>query len=172
MDPTDGRYELVRGVPQVRDSAARGHGYIAMEMGYKIRHYLDTHPIGAVMVDVFYITERDPDTVRAPDVSFVTYEHFNQMPAWKPGDTPHDLAIEVLSPRNRPKEIAQKVAEYLARGTRLVWIVDPTTETVAVYAPDALPYRLGVGEVLDGADVLPGFRIPVKQIFDIPTGPG
>lgn len=170
MSLDDRRWELVRGVLQVRDANVSAHGYITAEMAYRIRLFLDTHPIGVVIVEVFYTTERDPDTVRVPDVSFVTHEHFRQMPAWKPGDIMHDLAIEVLSPSNRPKEITQKVAEYLAKGTRLAWIIDPKTRSVAVFAPDALPYRLGPGEFLDGGDVLPGFRLAVDQIFDIPTG--
>lgn len=168
LELDDRRWELVRGVLQVRDANVKEHGYIAAEMAYRIRSYLDTNPIGVVLIEVFYTTKRAPDTVRVPDVSFVTLEHFYQMPQRQPADTTHDLAVEVLSPSNRPKEITQKVGEYLEKGTRLVWIIDPKTRTVAVFAPDALPHRLGVGEFLDGGEVLPGFRLAVEKIFDIP----
>ena len=168
----DRRYELVRGVLQMRDSPLRKHGYIATEIAYRIRSYLEIHPIGAVLAQVWYTTERTPDTVRLPDVSFVTTEHFHQMPEFKPGDVAPDLAIEVLSPSNRPKEVTQKVAEYLMKGAGLVWIIDPKTRSVAVFAPDALPYRLGAGEFLDGDELLPGFRIEVGTIFAGLEAPG
>lgn len=165
----DRLWELVRGrVQQVRFGTGTKHSVSAMEIAYAIRHYLETHPIGTVMPMRLYTTERDPDTVRIPDVSFVTRARFDKMPEWKIPDMVPDLAIEVVSPSNTAKEVAQKVAEYLARGARLVWIADPKTRTVAVHAPNAVPYRLGAGEFLDGGDVLPGFRVEVGKIFRWP----
>jgi Uma2 family endonuclease len=165
MDPENKLHELVRGVLQVRDSPTKAHGYTAAQVGYAIQRYLETHPIGRVFVEVDYATERGPDTVRRPDVSFVTHERDKQMPAWTPADAAPDLAVEVMSPSNRPKEIAQKIAEYFAKDSRLVWIADPNTWTVAVYAPEARPYVARSGEFLDGGDVLPGFRVEVKKLF-------
>jgi len=165
MNPENKLYELVRGVLQVRDSPTKAHGYTAFKVGYAIGQYLETHPIGHVFVETDYTTQRDPDTVRRPDVSFVTHERDEQMPAWKFADAAPDLAVEVLSPSNRPNEIAQKIAEYFSKGSRLVWIADPKTWTVAVYAPEARPYVARSGEFLDGGDVLPGFRVEVKKLF-------
>jgi Uma2 family endonuclease len=168
MDWEDKRGELVRGVLQVREAPTRPHAHTAMEIGYAIRKYLETHPIGLVFQETGYTTERRPDTVRIPDVSFVTHRRLEEMPVWKPADAAPDLAVEVLSPSNRPKEVAQKITEYLAKGSRLVWVADPKTRTVAVYAPDARPYVVRSGEFLDGHDLLPGFRAEVKKLFGYP----
>jgi Uma2 family endonuclease len=127
-----------------------------------------TCAVGAVFVEPGYITERRPDTVRLPDVSFISNERLATMAPWKLDDTIHDVAIEILSPSNRPAEIEQKTAEYLAKGTRLVWIADPKTRTVVVHAPEALFYVVRSGEFLDGGDVLPGFRVEVKKLFGWP----
>jgi len=80
---------------------------------------------------------------------------------------PPDLAIEVVSLSNTASGIHAKVADYLAAGTRLVWVVDPEAETVTVYASLLAPRAHVVGQDLDGGDVLPGFRVGVEEIFEI-----
>ena len=76
-----------------------------------------------------------------------------------------DLAVEVLSPSNRPRDVHAKIAELLAAGTRLVWIVDPATRAVAVYRTLLDPKRLGDSDVLEGEEVLPGFSVKVAELF-------
>jgi Uma2 family endonuclease len=163
-------HELVRGVlvREVRDSPQGPHGYTAGMLAYFLNQYLETHPIGVVFVEPFYLTERRPDTVRLPDVSYVSYDHLKGKDPWKLNDTVHDIATEIVSPSNRPGEIAQKLAEYLAKGTRLVWVVDPKTRTVVVHAPEAITYVVRSGEFLDAGDVLPEFRVEVKKLFGWP----
>ncbi len=104
-----------------------------------------------------------PDQVRMPDVSFTRWA---RMPADYPAnpapDLSPDLAVEVLSPSNTPREIERKRRNYFAGGTRLVWVFDPPTRTVAVYTPDRTePTVLTDADTLDGADVLPGFTLAV-----------
>jgi len=77
---------------------------------------------------------------------------------------PPDLAIEVLSPSNTPREMRLKVANYLAAGTT-VWIVDPDRQLVEVYAPGRAAKTVYLDETLDGGDVLPGFKLAVQDIF-------
>jgi Uma2 family endonuclease len=113
-----------------------------------------------VLARTGYTTERDPDTVRTPDISFISYDRLR--------DVSPALAVEVLSRSDTPREIERKITEYFAKGARLVWIADPAKRTVAVHAPDALPYMLGRHEVLDGGDVLPGFRVAVNTFFGWP----
>ena len=78
---------------------------------------------------------------------------------------PPDLAVEVLSPNNRPAKVARKVADYLAHGVGLVWEVDTDARTITVHRPRALPHVLRGDGVLDGEEVLPGFHIGVADVF-------
>ena len=77
-----------------------------------------------------------------------------------------DLALEILSPSNRSGEFHAKVADYLAAGARLVWIVDPKRRMVTIRETLLAQRRLGARDVLDGGDVLPGFAIPVEEFFE------
>jgi Uma2 family endonuclease len=76
-----------------------------------------------------------------------------------------DLAIEVLSPDDRPAEVLEKVADWLKAGARLVWVVDPARRSARVYRADGGESVLGAAEALDGEDVLPAFVCPLGEIF-------
>jgi Uma2 family endonuclease len=107
----------------------------------------------------------DPDTVRAPDVAFVARDRLplsgtTGYPALAP-----DLAVEVLSPGDRPGEVLTKVADWLSAGTRLVWVVDPERRMARVYRRDGSESILAVDGVLEGEDVLPGFACPLDSIL-------
>ena len=106
--------------------------------------------------------------IRLPDVAFVTHERLAATPDARrpvPSMAP-DLAVEVLSDTNTKKEMAQKLRDYFAGGTRLVWYVDPPTRTVAVYHKAGEPSQvLTETDALDGEDVLPGFSLPVADVF-------
>lgn len=110
--------------------------------------------------------------VRMPDASFIRWDSVEDTDDLEEPDTafieyPPDLAIEVLSPGNTVKEMAIKLEEYAKAGVRLVWYVDPDRKEVDVY-PKGNPRRkktVGLDGVLDGGDVLPGFTLPVADIF-------
>jgi Uma2 family endonuclease len=108
----------------------------------------------------------DEETLRAPDVAFVATERLeNRIPFSGFFNGSPDLAVEVLSPSDRWHDISEKVAEYLAAGCRLVWVVHPFERRVYVYRPN-LPVRvLERDDELSGEDVLPGFAIRVADIF-------
>jgi Uma2 family endonuclease len=106
--------------------------------------------------------------VRLPDVSFITTERFAALPRPRPPipEIGPDLAVEVLSPSNTAREIGQKLQEYFESGTRLAWVIDPPTRTVAVYvAPDRPAHTLSESDNIDGGDVLPGFSVAVAEFF-------
>lgn len=109
-----------------------------------------------------------PGLFRGPDIAFVSWKRFpgrGQVPKEAfPGLAP-DLAAEVLSPSNTPTEMKRKREEYLANGVRLVWIVDPKTRTVEVYAPRRKPVVLTEADTLDGGKVLPGFTLSLAELF-------
>ena len=110
--------------------------------------------------------------VRMPDVAFVSRERLPKTREPIPTLAP-DLAVEVLSEGNTPAEIDQKLREYFQSGTRLAWVIDPATRTAAVYhAPGEPAAVLTEADALDGAPVLPGFRLPLADLFrDVPPNP-
>jgi Uma2 family endonuclease len=164
-----GQYdELVRGVIQLREFPAKAHCYTTAQIVYFVARYLEDHPIGVVLTETGYVTQRDPDSVRGPDASFTTNERSKAWPRRGYPDFTPDLAVEVRSPSNRDSEIEKKIGEYFGRGTRLVWLADPKKRTVTVYPKDALAYVVSGSESLDGGDVLPGFRVAVNKLFGWP----
>jgi Uma2 family endonuclease len=104
--------------------------------------------------------------VRAADVAFVQRERVlaaGDVKGYWPGAP--DLAVEVVSPHDRYMEIDAKVAEWLAHGTRMVLVVNPRRRVVAVYRPQRALRELTEIDTLDGEDVVPGWMLPVREIF-------
>jgi Uma2 family endonuclease len=119
-----------------------------------------------VLVESGYVLGRGPDTVRGPDVSFVSATRLppDQIPEQFIPGAP-DLAVEILSPSSRWSEVEEEVADYLAGGTRLVWVVEARERRVMVRYPDRPPRTLTAGDVLDGEDVVPGFALALADLF-------
>ena len=101
---------------------------------------------------------------RKPDVAFVSNNRLPDDP-WQEFDGPPDLAIEVVSPTDVLKDIYEKVFEYLDAGARLVWIVEPFSQTVMVYRSRTDIHILTINDVLTGEDVVEGFSCPVADLF-------
>lgn len=99
----------------------------------------------------------------APDVAFLA-RHKGPLADRGYNPVPPDLAVEVLSPTDEPRRLRVKLANYLLAGT-VVWVVDPETRTVEVYVPGQKPALLDVNGVIDGGEMLPGFRLAVKDLF-------
>ncbi len=99
-----------------------------------------------------------------PDFAFVSNKRQSTPSNEAYGSVPPDLAVEVLSPSNTPDEMAIKVDNYL-RANTVVWIVNPDAQRVTVHRPDAPPKTYGIAETLDGGSILPGFTLPVRDIF-------
>jgi Uma2 family endonuclease len=108
-----------------------------------------------------------PQLVRIPDVAFLSWD---RLPGRRVPDEPvpelaPDLAVEVLSESNTPAEMARKRQEYFNAGVRLVWFVDPDARTVEVYTAPDQSTALNEGDTLDGGAVLPGFAVPLRELF-------
>jgi Uma2 family endonuclease len=108
-----------------------------------------------------------PDLVRIPDVSFISWEKLpeRKLPDQAIADLVPDLAVEVLSASNTRKEMKRKLRECFQAGVRLVWLIQPKTETAAVYTSPTKCQFIAADQALDGGDVLPGFSLPLKQLF-------
>ena len=169
MPDDDVRHELQAGVLISEPLPGARHGRVAVELARILANFVREYRLGVVIGnDSGFVLARRPDTVRGPDVSFVVAERYKAVGDPKgPFPGAPDLAVEVLSPSNSPAAIHAKVADYLAAGTRLVWVVDPETRTVSVHGPLLSPRRLAEADVLDGGDVLPGLEIRVGELFEI-----
>jgi Uma2 family endonuclease len=168
MMPKDGfRYELVKGELKKMSPAGFEHGVVGMTLGMLLAYYVKANNLGVVcLAETGFKIASDPDTVLAPDASFVRRERIPQsgLPkAFYPGAP--DLAVEVVSPGDTKKEVAGKVEDWLTAGASAVWIVNPKRRTVTVHRPQAEAITLGENDELDGQDVVPGFRCNVSEIF-------
>jgi Uma2 family endonuclease len=166
--PDDGnRYELVRGELVCMAAIGGQHGIIASRLDHRLRHFVEAHQLGEVCAaETGFRLARNPDTVRAPDVSFIARE---RLPA---GGVPEgywpfapDLAVEVISPSDRFDDVLTKVQEYLKAGARLVWVFHPRTRTVMIYRANREVQLLQGQDELSGEDVLPSFHCPVDELF-------
>ena len=160
------RTELVRGVLVVREPAGYQHGDIAMRLAAAIFAHVDAHDLGRVFAaETGFTLTRNPDTVRAPDVAFISAARLPDPPPRGFAELAPDLAVEVLSPDDRPGEVLAKVADWLKAGSRLVWVVDPIGASARVYRADGSESILGEADVLRGEEVLPGFECELEVVF-------
>ena len=160
------RLELVRGQVVREPPTGALHGVVQVVLGAALHQYVSSHRLGRVMVETGYVLSRTEATVRGPDISFLARDRIQAGP-WPLSliEGAPDLAVEILSPSNRAGEVAEKVADYLAAGCRLVWVVDPIRRQVTVHEPGKQATSLLVSDALDGGPVLPGFRLPIEELF-------
>ena len=164
--PDDGqRHELDEGRLVCMPPSAFKSGHVAALVLIRLGRFAMEHDLGVVVgPDAGVLLRRGPDTVRAPDVSFVRGGRVVDTGiGYFPGAP--DLAVEVLSPSDRYAAVVRKVSQYFAAGTRLVWVLDPYTRTAAVHHPGGEVIELAEDGVLDGEDVLPGFRLPLAEVW-------
>ncbi len=165
--PDDGlRRELVRG--EVRQMAPAGfrHGRISSEVAASLAWFVRANDLGVVAAETGFKIADNPDTVRAPDVAFVSQgriETAEETTGYWPGAP--DLAVEVISPNDRFAEVEEKIADWLGAGTRMVVVINPRGRTVTVRLPEREVEILSDGEALDGGDVVPGWTLSVSDLF-------
>jgi Uma2 family endonuclease len=166
--PDDGlRHELVRGELRTITPAGQKHGKIAMRIGIRLGTHVEQHELGEVYAaETGFLLSTDPDTVRAPDASFVSRDRLPNS-----GDDSGfligapDLAVDVLSPRDTFGDVEAKVFEWLDAGARMVVVVNPKTQSATVYRSRSDIVHLTEADELDGGDVVPGWRLPIREIF-------
>lgn len=159
------RLELVRGrlVREARPGAR--HCDVAGRIYYALETFA-REAGGKVVYEGGFVLESDPPTVRGPDVAFIDA---SRLPSGRSSirnwELAPDLAVEIVSPSNRPAATLEKVAEYLRVGVRQVWVVDPERDEVTVYRDRGEVRVLSAGDVLGPDDVLPGFRLDLAEVF-------
>ena len=163
------RGELIRGVLCETMATGEEHGEIAAIVISTLMSFVRPRRLGRVIgTDSGILVERDPDTVREPDVAFISADKLPLGIRLKGyfEDAP-DLVVEIVSPSDRPDNVFNKVCMWLLFGVRLVWVLDPDERTVDVRKPGASTMRLTENDTLDGEDVLPGFSCTVSELFDL-----
>ena len=161
------RYELLKGELFQMPPAGFEHGDLAMRVGWRLAQYVESRDLGKVgAAETGFQLASNPDTVRAPDVSFVSQrrvEGAGEVRGYWPGAP--DLAVEVISPSDRYTEVQAKVLDWLDAGSLMVVVVNPRRRTVTVYRSLSDIVILTENDILDGRDVVPGWTLPLEQLF-------
>ncbi len=163
------RGELIRGVLCETMATGVRHGQVVMNLGGELRSFIKPRRLGRLVgSDAGVLLDRDPDTVREPDIAFISAEKLPldvDVPGYYEGAP--DLVVEVVSPSDGRWEVYDKARMWLSYGVRLVWVVDPETRTIEVHRLNAPMLRLAEDDRLDGGEALPGFSCPVRAVFDL-----
>ena len=162
------RGELIRGELCETMPSGGKHGEVVVNMVIPMGSHIKSRRLGRLAAsDSGVLLERDPDTVREPDIAYISAERLPlDVEVTGYYEVVPDLVVEVVSPGDSAREVMDKALMWLSYGTRLVWAVNPGSRTVDVYRPGERTVTLGVDDALDGLDVLPGFTCPVRDIFD------
>lgn len=166
LPETEMRQSLVRGeVEETMPPGAR-HGIVAITFATFLRQWAQEQAAGVIGAESGFVLARDPDIVRGPDVYFVRAERIpaDGLPEafWHLAP---DLAIEVVSPSESAQEVQEKVEDFLAAGTALVWVAYPKNRLVVAHTADNLARTYRADDTLTAPDVLPGFSCPVAALF-------
>jgi Uma2 family endonuclease len=162
------RTELIRGRLVEMEPAGALHGAAAARICRLLANHVMTRGLGEVFgAETGYVLEKDPDTVRAPDASFVTQERIDAIGGipseFFPG--PPDLAFEVTSPRDRRGEVESKTRSWLEAGTCAVVVIDPRHRVATIHRSHGTPQSYSGEEGLDFDDILPGFAPTVDELL-------
>ncbi len=165
--PESEHAELVRG-HIVEEPANNGlHAEVVVHVAMILRWFVMKHHLGKVYAgDPGMILEPDPDTTRGPDIAFVDKSRVDQVPQRGFSGVIADMVVEVVSPSERAARVEAKIEEFLQAGVRLAWLLDPGPETLVEFHGQSRRELRGDDRV-SGHDVLPGFDLAVRQLFEL-----
>ena len=169
LDGQGVRGELIQGVLHETMPAGYAHGKLAMKLVFLLNAFIIPRKLGSLTgLDSGVWLERDPDTVREPDIAYFSAAKI-PLDVLDTGyaEVPPDLVVEIVSPSNSRREVYDKARMWLGYGVALVWVVQPDSRTVDVHEPGRVVMTLDEHDTLDGLDVLPGFTCTVGDIFNM-----
>ncbi len=166
------RYELVNGRLSPMSPTSSDHGDIGALLTIYLGQHVLRHGLGRVYAaETAFVLDAETRDVRAADVAFVAASRVSDIIGSDPIPFPPDLVVEVISPSDWLTEVRKKARAYQRTGIPLVWVVNPRPRhrTVQVYHPaDLRATTLGVDDLLDGEDIVPGFTLPIRTLFRMP----
>ncbi len=160
--------ELIEGVLRKKVSAGTEHSFIGIRLGGEFDRHARRHRLGRVGgTDGGVLIDRNPDTVREPDIFFVSAERL-PLDARVQGylEVVPELVVEIVSPSDSEQDVSEKIAMWLEHGVAMALEVRPSTRTIQVRRPGVPTILLTGDDALDGGDILPGFTLPLSDIFD------
>jgi Uma2 family endonuclease len=162
-------YEFVDGRAVPVMPASPIHGRLIIEVGRRLGNHVIEHELGgAVYSDSGFVLglRHDPERMRGPDVAYVTREKVDTHPdPERLFRCAPDLAIEIDLTSGKKPGGQQRIVDYLEAGVRLVWAIDPHSRTAVAYHADGSARLVRADDVLDGEDIVPGFRLPLAELF-------
>lgn len=161
-----GPCELVEGEIIKMSPTGEKHGYVEFNLGGELRAFVRQHKLGRISGgETGIFTHRNPDTVRGADIVYISNERYAQRKSSGFLDVAPELVVEIMSPDDRWSDVTKKLEEYFSIGVRLVWVVDPESESVYAYRSPTDVRHFAKNDTLPGDDVLSGFGIAVEEIF-------
>ena len=167
MGPAGERLELIDGTLREKPPVSQRHGEIEAQLFIPLGSHILAHGLGRLYPsDTQFTVLHDPDKILIPDLAFVRADRLRpEAERWRIAPDPPDLAVEVVSPNDPFDEVMEKVEIYRRARVPLLWLVLPRRRAVVVYALGQEPRTLVDTDDLDGGDVIPGFRLPVAELF-------
>jgi Uma2 family endonuclease len=158
--------ELVNGRVVPMAPAGHIHGAAESRLDVRLALYAEETGSGLVLVgEVGIYTRRNPDTVRGADIVFISHERYALCGPTAFLDVAPELVVEILSPEDRPGQVQDKIREYLSAGVDRVWFVNPRRRSVFIYRSSGQVEALEVGDTLRDEEILPGFSLPLAELF-------
>jgi Uma2 family endonuclease len=165
--PDLGPCELVEGRIVMMSPTGDRHGGIEANLATSLRLYARRTEQGKVRSgEVGIFVRRNPDTVRAADVLYISNDRWSRRGSSGYLDVAPELVAEILSPDDRPDDIVAKLGDYLAAGVVVVWVIDPRPRKVFAYRSLTQIRRFDESDALIDDEVLPGFSLPLAELFE------
>ena len=141
-------------------------GRVGSRLAYRLSSFVEERKVGQVMVgEVGIYIRRAPDTVRAADVLYISNTRYAQSRSQSYLDVAPELVVEVLSPDDAWQVVMRKLADYFSIGVQVVWVADPEARSVYAYHSATTAQQFNEGDTLTAPEVLPGFAVPVADLF-------
>jgi Uma2 family endonuclease len=160
--------ELVRGVVREMTPAGGAHGVVAAAIFRALDRFVEDNHLGMCFShNTGFALPGVENTVRSPDAAFVRLDRLpvdGSDSGWI--TVAPDLVVEIISPNETPSQLKEKLRDYRATGTTLIWAIDPMTRTVVIHSSHAPDRVVSSDATLDGESVLPGFELPVRRLFE------
>ena len=167
------RYEVIDGVRVEREAMGAFEAVLASWLSYLINSFAAGKKLGLAVNRVLFVLHAARNLQRRPDVAFVSYARWPtavvaREPAW---NIVPDLAIEIIGPTDLAEEIDRKITNYFQAEVRLVWVLYPDSDRVYGYQSPTHVSILERTDTLDGGEILPGFRLPIAQLYEAVAKP-